>query len=125
MVKVAGKIVLEHTVEALHESDAIDELIVMMTPGWSETAATLRGARFPKLTRILDGGTTRNATTLRVLTAIECQECKIILHDAVRPFIDQSVIGACVAALDEFQAVDVVIPSSDTIVEVDDRKSVV
>lgn len=119
MVKVAGKTVLEHTVEALHDSDAIDELIVMMTPGWSETAATLLGDRFPKLTRILDGGTTRNETTLRVLTAIEDQECKIILHDAVRPFIDQSVIGACVAALDEFQAVDVVIPSSDTIVEVD------
>lgn len=119
MVKVAGKTVLEHTVEALHSSDAIDELIVMMTPGWSETAATLLGDRFPKLTRILDGGATRNETTLRVLNAIEEEECKIILHDAVRPFVDDSVIQACADALDEFQAVDVVIPSSDTIVEVD------
>src|SRR5690625_5138476 len=119
MVEVAGKTVLEHTVEALHASDEIDELIVMMTPGWSETAATLLGDRFPKLTRILDGGSTRNETTLRVLNAIEDEECKIVLHDAVRPFLDQSVIKACVDALDEFQAVDVVIPSSDTIVEVD------
>src|SRR5690625_490433 len=119
MVEVAGKTVLEHTVEALHASDHIDELIVMMTPGWSETAATLLADRFPKLSRILDGGTTRNETTLRVLNAIEDENCKIILHDAVRPFLDESVIAACVKALDEFQAVDVVIPSADTIVEVD------
>lgn len=119
MVKVAGKTILEHTVAALDAHEAIDEVIVMMTPGWSEKAATELGERYPKVSRILDGGTTRNETTRRVLDALGPEECKLVLHDAVRPLVDTQIISDSVDALDEFDAVDVVIPSADTIVEVD------
>lgn len=119
MVKVAGKTILEHTVAALDAHEAIDEVIVMMTPGWSEKAATELGERYPKVSRILDGGTTRNETTRRVLDALGPEECKLVLHDAVRPLVDAQIISDSVDALDEFDAVDVVIPSADTIVEVD------
>ena len=67
MVKIAGKTILEHTVEALHGSDVVDEIVLMMTTGWTEHTATLLGTRYPKLTRILEGGSTRNETTRKVL----------------------------------------------------------
>ena len=121
MVKVAGKTILEHTVHVFNQNPNIDEIIVMITPGWSEHVATLLNDRFAKVTRILEGGDTRNETTKRVLNAIEDTEAKIILHDAVRPLVDQRIIDDCVQELDSFDAVDVVIPSSDTIVEVDDN----
>jgi 2-C-methyl-D-erythritol 4-phosphate cytidylyltransferase len=120
MVKVAGKTILEHTVAALDGSPDIDEVIVMITPGWSEKAATLLGNRFGKLSRILEGGLTRSDTTRRVLDAIEDEDAKLVLHDAVRPLVSDRIIADCVRALDAFAAVDVVIASSDTIVEVDD-----
>ncbi len=120
MVKIAGRTILEHTIEAVHDCDEVDEVILMMTPGWSERAATLLGTRYPKLTRILEGGATRNDTTNRVLDALGPDECKVLLHDAVRPLLDERIVRDCIAALDRFDAVDVVIPSSDTIVEVDD-----
>lgn len=119
MVKIAGKTILEHTVTVLNDSEDIDELVVMITPGWSEQVATLLGSRFDKLTRILEGGQTRNETTRRVLEALGTDECKVVLHDAVRPLLDERIIKDCVAALDGYGAVDVVIPSADTIVEVD------
>ena len=118
MVKIAGKTILEHTVTALNDSPVVDEVIVMITPGWSEHVATLLGSKFDKLTRILEGGSTRNETTRRVLDALPDDECKVILHDAVRPLLDERIIEECVRALDGFGAVDVVIPSADTIVEV-------
>lgn len=118
MVKIAGKTILEHTVAAMANSPHIDELIVMITPGWSEQTATLLGSRYPKLLRILEGGATRNETTLKVIEALGDQECKVILHDAVRPLLDERIIADCVAALDSYRAVDVVIPSADTIVAV-------
>ncbi|MGP7959882.1 SDR family NAD(P)-dependent oxidoreductase [Sanguibacter sp. A247] len=121
MVKIAGKTILEHTVSALDSSPEIDELIVMITPGWSEHVATLLGNHYSKLTRILEGGATRNETTQRVLDALGDDECKVVLHDAVRPLLDERVIKDCVDALDTFGAVDVVIPSADTIVEVDEH----
>jgi 2-C-methyl-D-erythritol 4-phosphate cytidylyltransferase len=120
MVKVAGKTILEHTVAAFDAHPAIDEVIVMVTPGWTERVATLLGTRFRKLSLILEGGTTRNETTRRVLAAIDAEEAKLLLHDAVRPLVDARIISACVAELDRHEAVDVAIPSSDTIVLVDE-----
>jgi 2-C-methyl-D-erythritol 4-phosphate cytidylyltransferase len=120
MVKVAGKTILEHTVAAMDRAEEIDEVIVMITPGWAEKVATLLGNRYPKLTRILEGGVTRSDTTRRVLDAIDDPEAKVVLHDAVRPLVSERIIGDCVRALDTYAAADVVIASADTIVEVDD-----
>lgn len=120
MVKVSGKTILEHTVAALHDSPVIDEMIVMVTPGWSEKTATILGEKYPKVSRILEGGSTRNETTMRVLNAIEEEEAKILLHDAVRPLVDGRILKDCATALDSYNAVDVVIPSADTIVAVDE-----
>jgi len=120
MVKVSGKTILEHTVAALHDSQVIDEMIVMVTPGWSEKTATILGEKYPKVSRILEGGATRNETTMRVLNAIEEEEAKVLLHDAVRPLVDGRILKDCAAALDSYNAVDVVIPSADTIVAVDE-----
>jgi ribitol-5-phosphate 2-dehydrogenase (NADP+) / D-ribitol-5-phosphate cytidylyltransferase len=121
MIKVAGKTILEHTVAAFDAAPEIDEVIVMVTPGWTERVATLLNSHYPKVSQILEGGSTRNETTRRVVDALGDIECKILLHDAVRPLLDQRIIAECVDALDNFGAVDVVIPSADTIVTVDDE----
>ncbi|MDR1833369.1 MAG: bifunctional cytidylyltransferase/SDR family oxidoreductase [Propionibacteriaceae bacterium] len=120
MVKVAGKTILEHTVGILNDSPEIDEVIVMIAPGWAERVATVLGERYKKLSLILEGGATRNETTRRVLDVLGDTECKVILHDAVRPLVDERIILECAKALDSYGAVDVVIPSADTIVTVDD-----
>lgn len=122
MVKIAGKTILEHTVTVLNDSPDIDEVVVMITPGWSEQVATLLGNRYAKLSRILEGGNTRNETTRRVIDALGDEDCKIVLHDAVRPLLDERIVKDCVEALDSYGAVDVVIPSADTIVEVDESE---
>ena len=44
----------------------------------------------------------------------------MLFHDAARPLVDQRTIADCVAALESWHAVGVVVPSSDTIVEVAD-----
>ena len=44
----------------------------------------------------------------------------MLFHDAVRPLLDHRIIADCVRALDTFAAVDVAIPSADTIIVVDD-----
>lgn len=118
MVKIAGKTILEHTVAAMNSSPEIDELIVMITPGWTEHTATILGDRYEKVSKILEGGQTRNETTRRVLDALGNEECNVVLHDAVRPLLDERIIADCVTALESFGAVDVVIPSADTIVAV-------
>lgn len=122
LIKIAGKAIVEHTLESLDRSPAIDEILVMMHPdSIPELKALLDFTRFPKLTRILPGGETRNDTTQLALAELGDDDVKVLFHDAVRPFIDERIIQDCVRALDDYDAVDTAIPSADTIIEVDDN----
>ncbi|WEG07892.1 bifunctional cytidylyltransferase/SDR family oxidoreductase [Microbacterium horticulturae] len=121
LIKIAGKAIVEHTLESLENSALIDEIIIMMNASSiHELDHLLDHDRFPKLTRILPGGQTRNDTTQLAIAALEGDDTKVLFHDAVRPFIDDRIIRDCVDALDEYDAVDTAIPSADTIVRIDD-----
>jgi 2-C-methyl-D-erythritol 4-phosphate cytidylyltransferase len=123
LVKVAGRSIMEHTIAALSECTEVDEIVLLMTADWVDTARSILGTRYSKLTRIAAGGATRNESTriaLEVLGEVGDEDCKVIFHDAVRPLVDQRIVTECVQALDSYHAVDVVIPSADTIVVVQD-----
>jgi 2-C-methyl-D-erythritol 4-phosphate cytidylyltransferase len=120
LLKVAGKTILEHTVSAFEESPDVDEIIVLMAPGWvPEAQDVVQRGNLSKVTQVLPGGQTRNETTTVALDALGPGECNVLFHDAVRPLVDQRIIRDCVRELETCRAVDVVIPSADTIVAVD------
>jgi 2-C-methyl-D-erythritol 4-phosphate cytidylyltransferase len=119
LIKVAGKTILEHSLAALHAHPMVDSITVMMTPGHLDAVrAIVRSGGYEKVTDILEGGQTRSDTTMRALESLGSEECKVLLHDAVRPLLSQRIIGECFDALDRYPAVDVAIPSADTIIEV-------
>ncbi|SEP22787.1 bifunctional cytidylyltransferase/SDR family oxidoreductase [Trujillonella endophytica] len=120
LIKIAGRPIIEHTIAALQTSPVIDEIVILMAPGHLDAVhAVLRGGAYPKVTRVLEGAETRSATTRRALDALGAEECNVILHDAVRPLVSQRILTDCVAALEHYDAVDVAIPSADTIIQVD------
>lgn len=121
LIKVAGKTILEHSLAALHAHPMVDSITVMMTPGHLDAVrAIVRGGGYDKVTEILEGGDTRSETTMRALESLGSEECKVLFHDAVRPLLSQRIIGECFDALDHYPAVDVAIPSADTIIQVGD-----
>ncbi len=125
LLKVAGRTIIEHSVTALHDCELVDEIVVVMAKDFvPELEALLRRPEFPKVTRILPGGADRNASTRLALEALGEDECNVLFHDAVRPLLSERVIRDCVTALETFEAVDVAIPSADTIVRVDDDERV-
>jgi len=119
LLKVAGKTLLEHTLAALDGHAMVDEVIVMMAPGHLDAVrAIVRDGGYRKVSQILEGGETRNQTTQRALAAIGDEDSHVLLHDAVRPLLSARIITDCFEALEEHSAVDVAIPSADTIIEV-------
>ena len=120
LLKVAGRTILEHTVEALHACDEVAEILVVMAEEFVPDAERLLlRESLPKVTRILAGGRDRSASTRRALDALGDQECNVLFHDAVRPLLSRRVVRDCVRALETHEAVDVATPSADTIVRVD------
>ena len=120
LIKIAGKPVIEHTIAAFQLNPDVDEIVVMMARGHLDAVRdVVAHGRYDKVSQILEGGRTRNETTERALAALGAGECKVLFHDAVRPLVSQAIISGCVAALDDWDAVDTAIPSADTVIQVD------
>jgi 2-C-methyl-D-erythritol 4-phosphate cytidylyltransferase len=118
LIKIAGKTILEHTLITLDKHPMVDEIVITMAPGHLDAVrAIVRNGGYHKVTQILEGGETRNATSLRALEALP--ECSVLFHDAVRPLVSDRIIADCFTALESYDAVDVAIHSADTIIQVD------
>lgn len=125
LIKIAGRTILEHTLTALHSHPDVDEIVVMMAPGHLDAVhAIVKSGDYVKVRHVLEGGETRNDTTLRALRTVDDDRTKVLFHDAVRPLVSARAITECFRRLDEYDAVDVAIPSADTIVEVDDANTI-
>ncbi|WP_223774494.1 bifunctional cytidylyltransferase/SDR family oxidoreductase [Streptomyces sp. 135] len=122
LIKVAGKSILEHTLDVFEESAVIDEIIVVMHKDFiAEVRAIVERAGLAKVSVVLPGGATRNETSLRAIEFLReslpvGHDVKVLIHDAVRPLVSTQVIAECVAALDTHEAVDVAIPTADTMI---------
>lgn len=121
-LKIAGKTALEHTIANFQNHLEIDEIIIVAERhSYRRIEDIVSKAGFSKVNRIIFGGKERSDSTLSAITALEGEsdECKLIIHDAVRPLLAAEVISECIKRLDTYNAVDVAIPAVDTIVHVD------
>ena len=125
LIKIAGRSIMEHTLAALDRHPDVDEIIVLMTPGHLDAVhAMVKSGGYQKVSQILEGADTRSGTTQRALDAISSGDSKVLLHDAVRPLLSARIVTECFTALDDYDAVDVAIPSADTIIEVGDDNTI-
>lgn len=126
LLPLAGRTVLEHTVRALRAGAEVDELVVVMHPDHVARArGLLLGPELPRLTRVLAGGADRDASTRCALDVLGEDECDVLLHDGVRPLVSPRIVAECVAALRTSEAVTVAVPSTDTLLRVDEDGRVV
>ncbi len=122
LLKIAGRTILEHTLSALDGHPDVEQIVVMMASGHLDAVhAIVRDGGYGKVTHVLEGADTRNGTTMRALDAVAGDDTKVLFHDAVRPLVSPRIVSECFAALDQYDAVDVAIPSADTIIEVDEN----
>jgi 2-C-methyl-D-erythritol 4-phosphate cytidylyltransferase len=116
LVTVAGKPMVQWSLDTVRSLGAVDEIIVALPADSVERAAEeLSGAR------CVAGGAMRSQSVRAALSAT-AQEGPVIVHDAARPLAPAAVFNR---ALEEIEAagVDAVVvgaPLADTVKEVDD-----
>ena len=124
-LKIAGKKVLEHTVDVFQNLPLIDEIVVVSNSNYVRDVEdiSIRNS-FCKLKKILIGGKERYQSSLAAINAYT-EEVNLIFHDAVRPLVNERIITDCIHALKKYNAVDVAIPTTDTIVQVNDDNEII
>lgn len=119
---LAGRNLIEHCAQAFDRAPGVDQVLVVTAAGLQERVRQ-ELAGVAKVAEVIQGGASRTDSARRALAWLADTapaDAKVLFHDAARPLIDQRIIADCVAALDRWQAISVVVPSSDTIVEVAD-----
>ncbi len=114
-LKIGGKTVLEHTLLAFCRSTRLDQIIVVANPSFLsqslEIVAKLNDARLS----VVPGGTSRQESSF-------CGVCScphathVLIHDGARPLLSTGLVEQVIDELNFYDAVDVCIPSPDTVV---------
>ncbi len=117
--KVAGKMVIEHTLDTFERNPHIDEIVVVSNPVYvSDVENIVLRNGWKKVKKILKGGKERYDSSLSAIHAYEGgEEVNLVFHDAVRPLVSQRIIDDVCEALKTYEAIDVTVPAVDTIIE--------
>ncbi len=114
-VRIAGKTILEHSLELLRQH--LPQAMMVVTVPFDEVGKVEWMFKHDPRVQVIAGGVNRQSSTLRGLKALAPHAPRnVLIHDAARPFLDGRIVLEVVEALAEHEAVDVAIPTADTII---------
>lgn len=118
--RVGGKPIVAWSIEAFEANPGITDILLVVNDRVRPAVERIVAENgYPKVRMIIQGGEERvDSTEAALQTLAESgipADAKILIHDAVRPFVSQESITGCIEALDSFSAVTVAVPSTDTI----------
>lgn len=122
LVKISGKTIFEHTLQVFENSKYIDNIIIVVNPNYKHLFENIIiNANCKKVIKLLNGGNSRKESSSIGINSINDEEANVIIHDSVRPFLSNEIIQDCVLALEKHNAIDVAIPATDTLIEVENN----
>jgi 2-C-methyl-D-erythritol 4-phosphate cytidylyltransferase len=121
-LKLSGKKVIEHTIEAFEQNPAINEIIIVSNETHKGLVKRLINANnYQKVKKVLIGGKERHHSSLAAIDYCSDGD-NLFIHDSVRPLISQQIINDCAQAITKYKAVNVGIPPTDTIYSVNNNR---
>lgn len=119
-LKIGGRPIIAHTLQALNKASCIDEIIVAVAKG--DIARTERVAErygIDKLKIIVQGGATRFESVSNCLGFLSSNTDYVAVHDGARPFIDEDTIRRAICVARRVGACVVGVPLIPTLKEID------
>ncbi|HZP25288.1 MAG TPA: 2-C-methyl-D-erythritol 4-phosphate cytidylyltransferase [Terriglobales bacterium] len=119
--ELQGTPILIHTLRKFAHCDAVSEIIVALrqseTPIFNQQ---IEKENFRKPLRVVEGGEHRQNSVANAIAAMDAAADDIVLvHDAVRPFVEQETIVNVIEAVKKYDAAIAGIPAVDTVKQVD------
>lgn len=116
---LGGKPIIVHTLLALQNSAFIKEIILVINKSDEELInRDIEKEKLRKISAIVQGADTRFGSVKNGIEAIKERADFVLIHDGVRPFINDDLIGRCVLEAQESGAAIAAVPAKATIKEI-------
>ena len=116
-VEILGKPVVAWTVERFYRCEAVDWVVVVVPEGWVRRSWEILKPFKDKIVGIIEGGETRQESVKRGVFSLEGRaspEDVLLIHDGVRPAVDERVILENVEKAREKGVVVTALPMEET-----------
>lgn len=116
-LSLAGVPIIVRTLQALNNSPVIDEIYLVTPPGDQEgVRSVISGAGgFEKLTQMIPGGSTRQESTRNAVAVSREEHDILLIHDAVRPFVTDDLLGKVVQGARQYGAAIAAVEVRETV----------
>ncbi|MDD5449464.1 MAG: 2-C-methyl-D-erythritol 4-phosphate cytidylyltransferase, partial [Candidatus Omnitrophica bacterium] len=96
-LKISGKPILIHTLQALSASSAIDSIIVAVHRlDKKRCEGLIKRYNIGKIKAVISGASERTGTVSKALALLDGDTDIVLIHDGVRPFIGRALIARAV-----------------------------
>ncbi|MBP5437477.1 MAG: 2-C-methyl-D-erythritol 4-phosphate cytidylyltransferase [Treponema sp.] len=121
-----GKELIIHTLENFQNHPEIDGIVVVCIEDWIPyLKKLLEKYQIDKVKSVVPGGATGQESIYKGLVAIHeyaDDDSIVLVHDGVRPFVNESLISECIKSVKEHGSAITVTPAIETIVTSKDGK---
>lgn len=121
-----GKELIIHTLENFQNHPQIDNIVVVCIEDWIPyLKKILKKFDITKVKTVVPGGSTGQESIYNGLKAIRDfadDDSVVLIHDGVRPFINEDVITNCIQSVKEHGSAITVVPATETIISMDNNK---
>lgn len=115
LVSLAGRTLLERSIDAVGSIPDLGGMIVACGASWLQQAAELVGSATARRSRVCEGGATRHQSVRAALAHVPGDATRIVVHDAARPLAEAVLFRRCLAALQDADGAVCAVPASDTL----------
>ena len=127
-LELHGKPIIVYTLEAFEEHDEIDGIVVVMLESWiGYTEELIQKYRLRKVKKIVPGGSSGQESIYNGLAAAGAlykDDDIVLIHDGVRPLIDEETITANIRSVEERGTAITVTAAIETITMKDETGAV-
>lgn len=121
--EILGKPVIIHTLEKFEACESVSQIILVLPlDEISDFQSVIKDFNLKKIKTIVAGGTSRAASVLKGLNAIDPSTEIVAVHDGVRPLVSIAEIAATIQKAKETGAACLVAEVTDTIKQISDGK---
>ncbi|CFQ47227.1 nucleotidyl transferase [Streptococcus agalactiae] len=127
-LEVHGKPIIVHTIDIFQNTEAIDAVVVVCVSDWLDYMNNLvERFNLTKVKAVVAGGETGQMSIFKGLEAAEqlaTDDAVVLIHDGVRPLINEEVINANIQSVKETGSAVTSVHAKETVVLVNDSSKI-